>query len=129
MASENLRGKKNQQNQMRGSAKNTMTSMRNTLQGGSANTQTNVGANMTGIQQNNTMQQSNYGSSRYGGNFNMQQKSTMGGMLNNNNKLVIALCRRPFDAMDDELDVTGNDASKKEPSEEGQTSQQGNLEK
>lgn len=34
MMSENLRGKKSQQNQMRGSA--TMTSMRNTLQGSGA---------------------------------------------------------------------------------------------
>lgn len=58
----------------------------------------------------------------------MQQKSV--GVLNPSNKLVIALCRRPFDDVDDELDASRTDANKKEQmSDDGQSSQQGNLEK
>lgn len=52
------------------------------------------------------------------------------GVLGPSNKLVIALCRRPFDDVDDELDAARNDAAKKEGmSDDAQTSQQGNLEK
>ena len=76
-----------------------MSAMRNSYQGTSSGGQGNMGANISAMQQNITNQQSSFG--KYG-NFNMQQKSV--GVLGPGNKLVIALCRRPYDDLDEETE-------------------------
>ena len=96
---------------MRGSA-TTMTSMRNSLQGGAGGS--GVGASGVAGGQGSSMgsmQSTNMSGSSFGGTagsstmgFSTQGRS-MGGMLGGQgNKLVIALCRRQFDDMHEDSD-------------------------